>query len=823
MPINVECSVCRTNFRVRDEFAGKRGKCVKCRAPLDVPAPPVEPPVPAQQESDTYGFAGAPVARAVPVRRVSAETFSDKVVQAVAPTRPQRSAAEILAAFRGEIEPVRPTFLYRLWILVVAGMMVLLPLAYLGLVALVIGAVLLHAVFDVRLFRAIPHLATAAALYIAPLVIGVIVVAFMLKPLFAGAGRRGKTRVLDPSKEPLLFAFVDGVCMSVGAPPPRRIQVDCEANASAGRLSTKLGLFGGELVLTIGLSLVAGLTLKQFAGVLAHEFGHFSQGAGMRLSGLIRQINGWFGRAVHERDEWDDSLVAWSRDGHVYEMVLAGLARVAVWLTRRVLWLLMMTGHAVSAVLCRQMEFDADRYEAGMVGGAVFATTSRRLVELNVAAQGAVSDLAASWQERRLPDNLPKLILANAAQLPDVLREALREAETHGRTRLFDTHPCNRERIARTRDVPDGGFFRLDGPATDLFRDFDALACATTLDFYRSLFGPQIRKDGLYPVAEVIESQAVAHQAGEAFGRFFLEALGPLQPLRLPSEYPAAPADLKAAKQALVAARSDMEASRDDNIAALKRWDDAQGSAAGAEAALILERTDGRPRAAVFGLNGRDPDEAFAEAEAEQQAAASVLEAFESAATRRLELVLSLLESDAVAARVADGPARRAEARALYPCAAHLGLRLLPALPAVMRARQAAGILFQIYGEGDNTKNQPLVNACLRATRDLHGRLQELHWKIGDSVDYPFEHAREDMTLGRFLLPSVPHHNAITDLISAHDEAVEKAIGVYQRVLARLAVTAELVERTVGLKPITLDVDRVTEPGSATRPHRERG
>jgi hypothetical protein len=33
-----------------------------------------------------------------------------------------------------------------------------------------------------------------------------------------------------------------------------------------------------ELVLTIDLPLVAGLTLKQFTGVLAHEFGHFSRG-----------------------------------------------------------------------------------------------------------------------------------------------------------------------------------------------------------------------------------------------------------------------------------------------------------------------------------------------------------------------------------------------------------------------------------------------------------------------------------------------------------------------------------------------------------------
>jgi hypothetical protein len=48
--------------------------------------------------------------------------------------------------------------------------------------------------------------------------------------------------------------------------------------------------------------------LSEVAGVLAHELGHFSQGSGMRLSYVIRSINGWFARVVFERDEWDQWL-----------------------------------------------------------------------------------------------------------------------------------------------------------------------------------------------------------------------------------------------------------------------------------------------------------------------------------------------------------------------------------------------------------------------------------------------------------------------------------------------------------------------------------
>ena len=65
-------------------------------------------------------------------------------------------------------------------------------------------------------------------------------------------------------------------------------------------------------MLTIGLPLVAGLSAREFGGVLAHEFGHFAQGGGMRLTAVVRGVNAWFGRVVYERDEWDETLERWS-------------------------------------------------------------------------------------------------------------------------------------------------------------------------------------------------------------------------------------------------------------------------------------------------------------------------------------------------------------------------------------------------------------------------------------------------------------------------------------------------------------------------------
>jgi Zn-dependent protease with chaperone function len=131
--------------------------------------------------------------------------------------------------------------------------------------------------------------------------------------------------------------------------------------------------------------LVAGLTLPQFAGVLAHEFGHFSQGTGMRLGRTIRGVNAWFHRVVYERDGWDEALQRGTQEGGWTGLAYLG-AQLMVGLGRKLLFGLMVVGHAVSCFLSRQMELDADQYGARVAGSSTFADTSLRVRVLNAAA-----------------------------------------------------------------------------------------------------------------------------------------------------------------------------------------------------------------------------------------------------------------------------------------------------------------------------------------------------------------------------------------------------------------------------------------------------
>ena len=765
----------------------------------------------------------APARPSAGTSKVRATVAKDAAKTPSRPIGPTREAREILAAFRGEIEPVRPTLLYRLGLLVVALAMLMLPLIYLGLIAAAALATLYHATHSHVIFRNIGGSGggakAAVLLYVGPIIAGGALVVFMVKPLFARSVKPGKIKALDPSKNALLFAFVDGVCRSVGARTPGRIIVDCEVNASASFSRGPLALWSNDLTLTIGLPLVAGLDLRQFSGVLAHEFGHFSQGAGMRLTNIIRAVNYWFARLVYERDDWDAGLERLSASGG-WLSIVGGLARLAIWLLRRVLWALMMVGHAISCFMLRQMEYDADRYETRMVGPEVFAETSRRLAVLGLAAQGAHADLAACWKENRLADDLTRLIAANVSQIPDEIRDRVVHAVETRKTGWLDTHPADADRIASSRADRSPGIFRLGGPATDLFRDFDALSRAVTRQYYRQVLGHAVPSEALTSVDEVVRGQEAVAEGNRGLDRFVLGAFDATRPFTLPAALPSIPDDPKAEAKQLVRVRHALVAARAPYTEALGRRREAIGRLVEVQAAADLLKAGFKGvKGAEFNLGqGRV---SLPEAEAARQGQEAALlaldpefEAFEEQIVARLRLGLGLLQSPAIDRRMPAADDWRSEAKALYPSAVHVAGRALPALVSLIAAR---GSLERSLGllKG-NEENQSYINGVLRGSRRVHERLVELRARLGDAVLYPFHHGEGAVGLARHALPpTLPGHEEVVPLYEVSGEAIDRVLTLHCRLLGRLALAVMEVEGCLGLPELAMPAEPEPEEASA--------
>ena len=813
MPIAMRCPHCHQSFSVADELAGRQGSCNTCGAILTVPS---RTSVPSGASTPVRAVSGAQAdAQVVPEAVVASPTDGAPVKPTAESSLAAAAAAsrelqrKIQAAFTGEIAPVRVNATYRLGVLLVSIVMVLLPLIYVALIGLVCYGVYYHMVNHIGMVGAVRGRGAILTLlaYLAPLIVGAISIFFMIKPLFARPSRDQRTRSITRDGEPILFDFVDRLCAAVGAPPPKRIDIDCQVNASAGfRRGIWSMLVGKDLVLTIGMPLVAGLSARQFAGVLAHEFGHFSQGVGMRFSFVIRSISHWFTRVVYERDTWDDWLSQSTEGLDLRIAWVLYLAKLFVWLTRKILWVLMMIGHSVAGYLLRQMEFDADRYEARLAGSETFESTCRRLHELMAANEKSQSDLGQFYNEGRLGDDLPRLIQVNVAEIPDVVKQHLTTAIDESTTGLFDTHPADRDRIASAHREQAEGLLQVDQPASDLFVHYDDLCRGVTWDFYRDIFGAQFKPSEMHPLDDLLARQRQEAEAYKALDRFFLGGFNMLRPLRLPTVHLARPTSAKAVAEKLKDVREEMTAHEAEFKRAFSAYDQADTNTMQAAGALAMYRA----RLSLGRMNFDIPVDTRERVKSARQDAKSAMlrqgtamEPFEEAQGKRLVSALELLFVSKVAERIEQGESWREEARRLLPLLRDLS-KLLPVTAEIRNTRTGLDLLLQQLD--GNQGNESYVDAVTEHA-DSAGELLRITYTGLSNDAYPFDHADAAMTVSRFLMPDGPPVKGdIGGQYEAAGQFVDRMGTLYPRVASRLATMAERVERVLGLQPLEASV-----------------
>lgn len=874
MPIVINCQACKAKFSVKDELAGKRIRCIKCKEILNVPSasgsvvqdppqsanpqasrnsasvsnlqsgphtsqPAPTPPsaaaptirrarrlTPAEQESlatateaepvDTRPAEIKPTKTAVRARVVTGPR--DIQAEAVRHTAATLSAPpedfetirrKVFASFsQDQIAPVPVSGSYRLGIALVSFFMFMLPLIYLALIGTVAWGVWYHAVNHTGIMSSAASSTTgrnagkavvfAFMVYITPILAGGGLILFMFKPLFSKPSNDSGRRTLKPADEPLLFEFVERICKAVNAPRPRRIDIDCNINASASFGRGLLSMVGNDLVLTLGMPLVAGLTMRQFGGVLAHEFGHFAQGAGMRLTYLIRSISYWFTRVVYERDAWDDKLEEWSRGLDLRIGWIFYAVRLGVWITRKILWVLMVSGHFVAGILLRQMEFDADRHEARLAGSRIFATTARQLSVLGVAYRGAMSDLGNFYREGRLGDNLPKLILLNVDQLPEKVHAKIDEMILESKTGLFDTHPCDRERMASAAKEDTDGIFTLRLPAAHLFKRFDFLSRAVTWDYYKEIFGKELKKSDLHPVDKLMEIQKSQTDAWKALQRFFQGHVSWYRPFQSPTIAFSKPANGAEAVACMKQGRATMLSEADRYAEIWKKFGEIDTELIEIGLAEVLLKAGIRIRKNDFSIpltRRDDVEQAREAAEIRQGRLQQKLIPFEDAAADRLYSALQLARTSKVAAALSEQGVLNGELDQLLEIFNHINERLGQLL-VIRDAQIAMGKLLSLLSE--NSENPQLITQIQERMADLADHIIHLRESF-ESTPYPFDHARADITVADYLLKTLPDPENPVSLYEAADAIGHALPPMQARVTGRLCQIAEMVETYFGL------------------------
>jgi Zn-dependent protease with chaperone function len=660
------------------------------------------------------------------------------------------TASELEEAFPGTPIQVPVRAAYRLGLLLVAVATVVLVLIYVGLILAVAGVLVVHATSNTWILTEGSGLLGKLIVYFGPLLIGLVLLFFLTKPLFAPRPPPPPSLDLPVEEAPVLHVLIERIRRCLGAPRPRSVRVDCAVNASAGYASGPLAWVTGNLELTIGLPLLHGMTTRQLAGILAHELGHFAQGSSMRLTYLIRSINGWFARVVFERDAWDLRLEAAARGADLRLSIVLHVARFMVWLGRLLLRGLMMMGHAIGMFMLRQMEYDADRYEARLVGSDAFAGTAIRLRHLAVAREVALARLAEGWARRRVCDDLPGLTTALVERLPAEVKKAVEEREkADDKPGVFDTHPPDRARIASAEAEAAPGQFRLDRPAAALLADLRALSRRATEHYYREVLELQVEVPHLAPLWAFLEEIEDREQAARAVKEVFGDFFSPFHPLLLAPGLPPAPSSLAEAAAKVQSSSEALARAQQQTLAQPQRL-----------------KPEVLPLIAPAG---------FGEAE--------------TAVRTRLAISLGLIQ---LAGDDPVTPSDRQTAERLLEVLAALGAQS-PRVRALVSACDQA--VADINRHLSDLENSGARTDAVRALGAVHDLLHQLETALLQ-VSFPFRHGFDHLSVHTYVTNDLPplEPESLAMILRAQ-KVVQRLSSFYGQVLGKLARIALSVER----------------------------
>ncbi|MBL1432655.1 MAG: M48 family metalloprotease [Gammaproteobacteria bacterium] len=328
----------------------------------------------------------------------------------------------------------------------------------------------------------------------------ILLTVFMAKSLFAvrKVGQPGGVEV-SSEDEPHLFEFLYTLSDEIGAPKPHRVFITSEVNAAVFYdLSLVNLIFPSKKNLIVGLGLVNVLNLGEFKAVLAHEFGHFSQGS-MMVGRWVYTAQQIISHMVGTRD-WLDSLLKFVSRIDIRIAWLGWLLTLIVWSIRSLMDSLFKLVIIAERALSREMEFNADLVAVSITGSDALIHALHKLQNADQAWQTALSIASKEAADEKI---LEDIFLAQTAvieemrrvlnnpeyaatpKMPDLNRHDHRifHEESALPPQMWATHPANSDREENAKQTYVAADID-DRSSWELFVDPGCLRRKLSLIFY---------------------------------------------------------------------------------------------------------------------------------------------------------------------------------------------------------------------------------------------------------------------------------------------------------------------------------------------------
>ncbi|MEM1355919.1 MAG: HEAT repeat domain-containing protein [Planctomycetota bacterium] len=634
--------------------------------------------------------------------------------------------------------------------------------------------------------------------------VAVMVLLFLVKPLIPLPRGRSKPTEITEQDQPELFAYIDGLADCTDTPRPERILIDIDANASASFQGGLFGGIGGRLTLTLGLPLAGSLTIRQFAGIVAHELGHFSQGHMIRQNALTHFVSGWLTEIALEEDIFDRMIGGLADSLPFIFGFPFRLVRLITVSIRKLLLGVMIVGHATSRLVSRQLEYDADQFMVHTAGSDHFAQTMNETVLLAHASAMTLDEVSRIYQDRRLPNNLTAMMIARARRFSPEQRSKMLKGHARSERESFSTHPLTRKRVAAAEALASEGLVQDDRPARLLFRDFDELCAKSSQDLYKEVIGEKYDPKHLTDSSLLISELDATDRAREAALRYCQSELLLAYPMFPPRSALKLPAEPKAALAEIGQLRNAAPQFRNASIPLIRKHAEAHGRLMNARQGLTIVQAGFTINDfASMGLGAGDQrglSEEVSEHSAEVDRCESEMQSANRSLVRRIELALGLLRHAKVAKSLSERRCERMRREVK---------RLIPAGNALASVRNSiddlcvhsATLRTGLSMSAQGAMSQELAARTMRAAEETRGIISDV-LRILHGEGYPFAHGDGDVSIAAAMCSRPPDGDNPADIYFVAEELIGRYEEVRVRVVGRLCYQAERVEKAMGLKPL---------------------
>lgn len=200
---------------------------------------------------------------------------------------------------------------------------------------------------------------------------GILLLVFVLKFLFS-VHRIDRSHLIEITQkdEPELVQLIHDVAIEVNTSMPKRIFFSAGVNASVFYDSSFWSMFFPvRKNLEIGIGLINTVTKEELKGIIAHEFGHFSQST-MKIGSYVYNMNKVMHNMLYENEGYTELTVK-LQNVNGYIQLWTSLALKIVQFYKHLLFVTYKWMNKSSLQLSREMEFNADAIASSVVGHQV--------------------------------------------------------------------------------------------------------------------------------------------------------------------------------------------------------------------------------------------------------------------------------------------------------------------------------------------------------------------------------------------------------------------------------------------------------------------